>query len=225
MLTKHTAPKVAQGRTVASAGPSVAGHCWECPLTVHWARPLASLPGRCERHAGGVGGPDAGLWSLRATQAASPKGCPKSPRDWTVRLVGPSTVDPSFSPRGRHKLGEPARHGVERVVLTDSADVPEQGLSWGKGCTEETTGGGSGGYRVMDMGLALWLTSAVGGEVESPRPRDRLVCAESSHTGCIISTMTKSNRAISSSSFAPWQGPSPAPGGPSCHPQQLSCIS
>lgn len=56
------------------------------------------------------------------------KGCPKSSHDWTVRLAGPSTIDVFFCPRGRHRLDDLARHGV-RVVVKDSAGVPEQGPS------------------------------------------------------------------------------------------------
>lgn len=68
---------------------------------------------------------------------------------------------------------------------------------------------------VKDTGLALWLTGGMSREVESPRPRDCLVCADGSHTGYIISAIMKNNEATSSSLFAPWKGPSPTPRGPS----------
>lgn len=79
--------------------PFVAGFQLECSLIMNWARlmPIIYWKG-VSPHFGepmGLGPLGQELWSLRATEAASPKRCPH----WTVRLVVPSTEDALFSSR------------------------------------------------------------------------------------------------------------------------------
>lgn len=76
VLTQH----VAQVTAVAEVRPSVAGSHLECSLLMNWARPLPTFywqgvsPNLGEPV--GLGPPERGLWSLRYTQEAPPRGIP-----------------------------------------------------------------------------------------------------------------------------------------------------
>lgn len=85
----------------------------------------------------------------------------------------------------------------------------------GKGCGRKPRRGGVlWGHR---HGAGARLTRGVGRQVRSPRPRDHLVCAQGSHSGCVVSTITQSPKATLRVPFAPWQGPGP-PSGPAALP-------